>query len=141
MNKAMFARIRASKEKEGGFTLIELLIVVVILGILAAVVIFASGGFKDKGAAESCKINVSTVATAAEAFHADSPTGAYPATFGDLQTPVKYFEANGVGVSGTIMSGKGWQTNVVFTTGAAPAFTTPAAGTAFAPAAPPCNKA
>ena len=125
MNKAMYQRIRASKAKEGGFTLIELLIVIVILGILAAVVIFASAGFRNKGATESCKTNLSSIKTAVEAFHADNSKAAFPPTFVSLAT---YFDANGVtyGVGGaTLVEGKGWNFNLAFgttaVTGAAPA--------------------
>ena len=132
----MYNRIKASKDKEGGFTLIELLIVVVILGILAAVVIFASGGFKDKGALESCKVNISTIKTAAEAFHSDSATGAYPTAFTDLSAGAnKYFDANGVGVSGTVLAGKGWRTNIVFAAAAPPDVTHIVGGTDFTPTA------
>jgi prepilin-type N-terminal cleavage/methylation domain-containing protein len=142
MNKAMYLRIKESKEKEGGFTLIELLIVVVILGILAAVVILASGGFKDKGAVESCRVNISTIKTAAEAFRSDDPAGNYPATFAELQAPVKYFDNNGVthgALAADILSGKGWKTTVTFAAATAPSFTT-GGGTAFTPADALCTK-
>jgi general secretion pathway protein G len=62
---------------EGGFTLIELLIVIVILGILATIVVFAVGGVTDKGDAAACKADKKTLETAVEAFRAQ--TGAYPA--------------------------------------------------------------
>jgi prepilin-type N-terminal cleavage/methylation domain-containing protein len=68
----MFQRIRASREAEGegGFTLIELLVVIIILGILAAVVVFAVGGVGDKGQTASCKIDTRTLRTAEEAYAA-----------------------------------------------------------------------
>jgi prepilin-type N-terminal cleavage/methylation domain-containing protein len=97
-NTNMYQRIKASRENESGFTLIELLIVVVILGILAAVVIFASAGFKNKGAAESCKTTVASVKTAAEAFHVDSASALYPANWADATGPAAtpYFDLNGI---------------------------------------------
>ena len=55
---------------EGGFTLIELLVVIIILGILAAVVVFAVGGIGDKGQSASCKIDQRTLRTAEEAYSA-----------------------------------------------------------------------
>ena len=53
-----------------GFTLIELLVVIVILGILAAVVVFAVGGITDKGQGAACQTEAKTVRTAAEAYAA-----------------------------------------------------------------------
>ena len=62
---------------EGGFTLIELLVVIIILGILAAVVVFAVGGVGDKGQSAACVIDTRTIRTAEEAYFANN--GAYAA--------------------------------------------------------------
>ena len=51
-----------------GFTLIELLVVIVILGILAAVVVFAVGGISDRGQKGACETEARTVRTAQEAY-------------------------------------------------------------------------
>lgn len=55
-----------------GFTLIELLVVIVILGILAAVVVFAVGGITDRGKASACKTDRRTLLTAGEAYIAQA---------------------------------------------------------------------
>lgn len=43
----MIKSIIKLRESEEGFTLIELMIVMVVLGVLAGIVIFAVGGFQD----------------------------------------------------------------------------------------------
>jgi general secretion pathway protein G len=57
-------RLRARRDSDKGFTLIELLIVIVVLGILAAVVIFALGGVTAKSAVAACQSDGATLQTA-----------------------------------------------------------------------------
>ena len=53
---------------ERGFTLIELLVVIIILGVLAAVVVFAVRGVGDKGKSSATTIDARTIRTAQEAY-------------------------------------------------------------------------
>lgn len=67
-------------EKDQGFTLVELLIVIVILGILATIVVFAVRGITDQGQQSSCKATAKTYEVAIEAYYANygndvDPTG------------------------------------------------------------------
>jgi len=74
----MFRKLLEKKRGEAeGFTLVELLVVIVILGILAAVVVFAVGGIGDKGQTSACKADKSALATAEEAYFANNNTGHY----------------------------------------------------------------
>ncbi len=70
------------KKNDEGFTLIELLIVIVILGILAAVVVFAVGGITQDAEQNACKAEERAVETAIEAYRADR--GSYPTGTADI---------------------------------------------------------
>src|SRR6266536_1203034 len=80
----MLERIREARKNESGFTLIELLIVIVILGVLAGIVVFAVGAFNDDGKAAACKSDQKNLEIASEAFYAKSSPHAYPTVIGDL---------------------------------------------------------
>jgi prepilin-type N-terminal cleavage/methylation domain-containing protein len=64
--------MRKHHDGEGGFTLVELLVVIVILGVLSAVVVFAVGGISNKSKASACNSDVATVQTAEEAYFAQN---------------------------------------------------------------------
>ena len=65
-----------------GFTLIELLIVVVIIGILAAIAIPSYRGTKSKAFVSAIKSDLRNLATAEEAYFVDEV--GYTATIGNL---------------------------------------------------------
>ena len=58
--------------KDKGFTLVELLIVIVILGILATVTVFAVRGITDQGQANACEVEGRTLETAIESYYAQN---------------------------------------------------------------------
>ena len=66
-------RDRAAKQQ--GFTLVELLIVIVVLGVLAGIVVFALGGFTAQAAVAACNSDASTVETAVTAYNTENPPG------------------------------------------------------------------
>ncbi len=70
-----------------GFTLIELLIVVVIIGILAAIAIPKFAQTKDRAKIAAVRSEVRNLMTAAEGYYSDSQT--YPASVAavGIQTP------------------------------------------------------
>jgi general secretion pathway protein G len=72
----MFESLKKHRESEGGFTLIELLIVIVILGILAAVVIFSVTGINNNSKTAACKSDVQTIDSSAEAYYAQYQSAA-----------------------------------------------------------------
>ena len=68
-------RIRSAGD--AGFTLIELLIVIVILGILSGVVVFAVGGITDRGKNAACASDKKTLQVAQEAYFAKTQPPSY----------------------------------------------------------------
>ena len=77
-------RLSAARRNDGGFTLIELLIVIIILGVLAAIVVFSVRGITQNGEEAACKTEFRTVNTAIEAYYAEQDPRAYPASLQDL---------------------------------------------------------
>lgn len=65
------------RNTENGFTLVELLIVIIVLGILAAIVVFAVGSTRGNAIQSSCATRVRSIKESAEAVRAKTDT--YPA--------------------------------------------------------------
>jgi general secretion pathway protein G len=82
--RTVLQRLRAARQKESGFTLIELLIVIVILGILAGIVVFAVNAFQNRGKDAACQADYKTAETAIEAYYAQNST--YPPDLPTLVT-------------------------------------------------------
>lgn len=68
-----------NQKKDKGFTLVELLIVIVILGILATVTVFAVRGITDSGQESACKATQKSYQVAIEAYYAKNGTAVNPA--------------------------------------------------------------
>ena len=74
----MNQEIIQTEKKDRGFTLVELLIVIVILGILATVTVFAVKGMTDKAKTNTCLADKKAMEVAVEAYYA-AENGAWPA--------------------------------------------------------------
>jgi general secretion pathway protein G len=70
------------QRRTAGFTLIELLLVLVILGILAAIVVPHFGGITGNAQKKAAVAQISTFATALDMFEVDN--GHYPKSLNDL---------------------------------------------------------
>jgi prepilin-type N-terminal cleavage/methylation domain-containing protein len=68
--------MRMGMRAEAGFTLLELLIVIVVLGILAAIVIFSLSAVGGSAATAACQTDLATTTDAVAAYEAQM--GAYP---------------------------------------------------------------
>lgn len=94
---AQFRVIRLlMKRKTGnrGFTLIELMVVIVILGILAAVIAPKVIGRTDEAKVTEAKVQISNIETALKMYKLDN--GAYPSTEQGLDSLVKKPETGSI---------------------------------------------
>ena|SRR5690348_1198860 len=98
-----------SHSKRSGFTLIELLIVVVIIGILAAIAIPKFANTKSKAYVTAMKSDLRNLVTADEAFFSDSTYYTDGAT---LISKNSYKNSSGVGVQ-VVVTGAGYWTATV----------------------------
>jgi general secretion pathway protein G len=100
------------KNEDKGFTLVELLIVIVILGILATVTVFAVRGITTQGKTTACAADKKTIEVAAESYMAQK--GSYPASLDVLVTE---------GLLKDVSSGNWTYTPPTGLTGASPDYT------------------
>lgn len=89
------------RRADEGFTLIELLIVIVILGVLAAVVVISVAGITDRGRTSACNASRTSVLTAGEAYYAQ--IGSRPADAAALVP--NYLNPAGATIAANAISG------------------------------------
>lgn len=102
----METEIVETEKSERGFTLVELLIVIVILGILATVTVFAVRGIADKGQESACDADEKVLEVAVETYYANggapgTATEALLVSEGLMRGESDSFniDADGIGVS------------------------------------------
>ena len=69
-HREIMERRKSGEGSESGFTLIELLIVIVVLGILAAIVVFSLTGVTGQSKQAACTTDAKSVEIAADAYQA-----------------------------------------------------------------------
>ena len=80
-----------TRQKDGGFTIVELLVVIVVIGILAAITIVSYSGITARASTQQNKSNASSVLSAAMVVYAN--TGFYPGASGDARPALNSSDA------------------------------------------------
>lgn len=91
-----------NKIKQSGFTIVELLIVIVVIGILAAITIVAYNGIQNRAKTTTGQEAASTVATKAQAYN--TIESQYPAAVSNF-ADVTESDLEGLAVSTTAIAG------------------------------------
>ena len=95
-------------KNQKGFTIVELLIVIVVIGILAAITIVAFNGVQNRGKASSAQSAANAIVKKAEAYN--SIVGSYPTTVANFDAQ-KESTVTGQGIGlGTPSSSNGTNT-------------------------------
>jgi prepilin-type N-terminal cleavage/methylation domain-containing protein len=68
------------KSKSRGFTIVELLVVIVVIGILAAISVVSYTGVTQRANGSSAKSTANNVISKVDIYVADSPSNSYPLT-------------------------------------------------------------
>src|SRR5882724_724262 len=84
MKIRLLAEYRITRKKSQAFTLVELLLVLVILGILAAIVIPKFSGRSEQAKEQAASTQISNLSTALNNFEVDNAY--YPKSLADLLT-------------------------------------------------------
>lgn len=93
---------RRDARDAAGFTLVELLVVIVLLGIIATVTVFAVRGVSTRGQTNACRMDRRMLETAVEAYLVGESTSALASeaelvTAGYLRTPSPNFDIDAGG--------------------------------------------
>lgn len=84
----MIDKIKKLRNKESGFTIVELLIVIVVIGILAAITIVSYTGITTQANNAAYQQDAASIVSVADAFYAR--TSAYPTASADFTNASNY---------------------------------------------------
>ena len=78
----MNVSVKADGNRKAGFTLIEIMLVVIIIGILAAVVVGRFAGHGEKARRNATRMSIKNICVAIEAYELEN--GSWPESISDL---------------------------------------------------------
>ena len=103
---------KLKQKREEGFTIVELLIVIVVIGILAALVLNSYQGVQARGRDTERKTDQNSMATQLEVYYNDN--GGYPLMTGNMNTDT-WISANLKGADLNAFRAPGIATNSIIT--------------------------